>query len=259
MVHRKRFRKMRRSLQPTWEVRIDMSVLEINNLVATYGPIVALRNVSMHVEKGELVSLVGANGAGKSTLLNSILGLVNIKEGEIILEGENVVGMPYYEIFKKRIAIVPEGRNIFANMTVEENLKLGAFCRKKDKQKELEVMEQVFSYFPRLKERRRQAGGTLSGGEQQMLAVGRALMAQPDILVLDEPSMGLAPMLINQVFRIIEIIKETGVTMLLIEQNASKALRISDRVYVLRTGQIVIEDEGKNLVGHEAVFEAYLK
>ena len=236
-----------------------MSVLEINNLVATYGPIVALRNVSMHVEKGELVSLVGANGAGKSTLLNSILGLVNIKEGEIILEGENVVGMPYYEIFKKRIAIVPEGRNIFANMTVEENLKLGAFCRKKDKQKELEVMEQVFSYFPRLKERRRQAGGTLSGGEQQMLAVGRALMAQPYILVLDEPSMGLAPMLINQVFRIIEIIKETGVTMLLIEQNASKALRISDRVYVLRTGQIVIEDEGKNLVGHEAVFEAYLK
>ena len=236
-----------------------MSVLEINNLVATYGPIVALRNVSMHVEKGELVSLVGANGAGKSTLLNSILGLVNIKEGEIILEGENVVGMPYYDIFKKRIAIVPEGRNIFANMTVEENLKLGAFCRKKDKQKEQEIMEQVFTYFPRLKERRRQAGGTLSGGEQQMLAVGRALMAQPDILVLDEPSMGLAPMLINQVFRIIEIIKETGVTMLLIEQNASKALRISDRVYVLRTGQIVIEDEGKNLVGHEAVFEAYLK
>lgn len=236
-----------------------MRVLDIKNLVATYGPITALHGCSLHVDKGELVSLVGANGAGKSTLLSAILGLVNIKEGEILHDGESLIGLKYYDIVKRGIAIVPEGRMIFPAMTVEENLRLGAYCRPKDQALDHQIMEQVFEYFPRLCERRKQMGGTLSGGEQQMLAVGRALMAKPDFLVLDEPSMGLAPMLVNQVFEILRVIKDTGVTMLLIEQNAHKALKISDRVYVLRTGLVILEDTAENLVGNDALLEAYLK
>ena len=238
---------------------MNMSMLEITDLVATYGPIIALHGVSIHVDQGELVSLLGANGAGKSTLLAAILGMVTIKRGEIIYKGENLVGKRYYEIIQKRIAIVPEGRQIFAGMTVEENLRLGAYRLKKDQKRDSETMEHVFEYFPRLKERRKQDGGTLSGGEQQMLAVGRALMAQPELLILDEPSMGLAPLLVNEVFEIIETIKKSGVTMLLIEQNARKALRISDRVYVLRTGNVVLEDVAANLSNDEALVEAYLK
>ena len=236
-----------------------MSLLEINNLVATYGPITALHGVSIHVEQGELVSLVGANGAGKSTLLSSILGLVKVKEGEIIYKGENLVGKRYYDIVKKGIAIVPEGRQVFPGMTVEENLKLGAFNLKKDAKRDSETMAQVFDYFPRLKERIKQPAGTMSGGEQQMLAVGRALMAHPDLLILDEPSMGLAPLVVNQVFDIIKKIKETGVTMLLIEQNANKALKISDRAYVLRTGNVIMEDKAENMLGNPALLESYLK
>ena len=236
-----------------------MSVLKINDLVATYGPITALHGVSIHVEQGELVSLVGANGAGKSTLLSAILGLVKIKQGEIIYKDENLVGKNYYEIVRKRIAIVPEGRQVFAGMTVEENLKLGSFNLKKDSKRDNDTMAQVFEYFPRLKERIKQPAGTMSGGEQQMLAVGRALMAHPDLLILDEPSMGLAPLVVNQVFDIIKKIKETGVTMLLIEQNANKALKISDRAYVLRTGNVIMEDKAENMLGNQALLESYLK
>jgi branched-chain amino acid transport system ATP-binding protein len=236
-----------------------MSVLKINNLVAIYGPITALHGISLHVERGELVSLVGANGAGKSTLLSAILGLVTIKEGEIIYKDENITGLKYYDIIKKKIAIVPEGRQVFPGMTVLENLRLGSYCLPRDSERDRKTMEQIFEYFPRLKERISQHAGTLSGGEQQMLAVGRALMSQPDLLILDEPSMGLAPLLVNQVFEIIKTIKDTGVTMLLIEQNARKALQISDRVYVLRTGNIILEDVAENLANNEALLEAYLK
>lgn len=236
-----------------------MSVLEIKNLVAGYGPITALHGVSLHVEQGELVSLVGANGAGKSTLLSSIIGLVKVSEGEIIYEGENLVGKKYYEIIRKKIAIVPEGRQVFAGMTVEENLRLGSFCLTKDAKRDNDTIEQVFEYFPRLKERIKQPAGTMSGGEQQMLAVGRALMSHPDLLILDEPSMGLAPLVVNQVFEIIKKIKETGVTMMLIEQNANKALKISDRAYVLRTGNVIMEDQAENLLGNTALLESYLK
>ncbi|HIZ44871.1 MAG TPA: ABC transporter ATP-binding protein [Firmicutes bacterium] len=236
-----------------------MSVLEIKNLVAGYGPIIALHGVSLHVEQGELVSLVGANGAGKSTLLSSIIGLVKVNEGEIIYENENLVGKKYYDIIRKGISIVPEGRQVFPGMTVEENLRLGSFCLKADQKRDSDTLEQVFEYFPRLKERIRQSAGTLSGGEQQMLAVGRALMAHPKLLILDEPSMGLAPLVVNQVFEIIRKIKETGVTMMLIEQNANKALKISDRAYVLRTGNVIMEDKAENLLGNAALLESYLK
>ena len=236
-----------------------MSVLKINDLVATYGPITALHGVSIHVEQGELVSLVGANGAGKSTLLSAILGLVKIKQGEIIYKDENLVGKNYYEIVRKRIAIVPEGRQVFAGMTVEENLKLGSFNLKKDSKRDSDTMAQVFEYFPRLKERIKQPAGTMSGGEQQLRAAGRALMAHPELLILDEPSMGLAPLVVNQVFDIIKKIKETGVTMLLIEQNANKALKISDRAYVLRTGNVIMEDKAENMLGNQALLESYLK
>lgn len=236
-----------------------MSVLEVKNLVAGYGPIIALHGVSIHLEQGELVSLVGANGAGKSTLLSAIIGLVKVNEGEIIYEGENLVGQKYYDIIKKGIAIVPEGRQIFPGMTVEENLKLGAFNLPKDAKRDADTLEQVYEYFPRLKERRTQTGGTLSGGEQQMLAVGRAVMAHPKLLILDEPSMGLAPLIVNQVFDIIKKVKETGVTMLLIEQNANKALKISDRAYVLRTGNVIMEDDAANMLGNPALLESYLK
>ena len=205
------------------------------------------------------MSLVGANGAGKSTLLSAILGLVKIKQGEIIYKDENLVGKNYYEIVRKRIAIVPEGRQVFAGMTVEENLKLGSFNLKKDSKRDSDTMAQVFEYFPRLKERIKQPAGTMSGGEQQMLAVGRALMAHPELLILDEPSMGLAPLMVNQVFDIIKKIKETGVTMLLIEQNANKALKISDRAYVLRTGNVIMEDKAENMLGNQALLESYLK
>ena len=236
-----------------------MSLLEIKNLVAAYGPIIPLHGVSIKVEKNELVSLVGANGAGKSTLLSAILGLVTIKEGEILYEGENLVGQHYYDIIKKSIAIVPEGRQVFPAMTVEENLNLGTFTLPKDPKRDKDTLEQVYEYFPRMKERFKQPAGTLSGGEQQMLAVGRALMAHPKLLILDEPSMGLAPLVVNQVFEIIKKIKETGVTMLLIEQNANKALKISDRAYVMRTGNVIMEGEAKQLLDDPALLESYLK
>lgn len=236
-----------------------MSMLEVKNLVAGYGPITALHGVSLHVEQGEMVSLVGANGAGKSTLLSSIIGLVKVSQGQILFEGEDLVGQKYYDIIRKKIAIVPEGRQVFPAMTVEENLHLGAFCLEKNKKRDNETLQLVYEYFPRLRERRRQPAGTMSGGEQQMLAVGRALMAHPKLLILDEPSMGLAPLVVNQVFEILKRIKETGVTMLLIEQNANKALKISDRAYVLRTGNVILDDKTENLLGNTALLESYLK
>ena len=236
-----------------------MALLRAEHISKSYGEKHVLQDISIHLDQGELVSLVGANGAGKSTLLSAILGLVKIKQGEIIYKDENLVGKNYYEIVRKRIAIVPEGRQVFAGMTVEENLKLGSFNLKKDSKRDSDTMAQVFEYFPRLKERIKQPAGTMSGGEQQMLAVGRALMAHPGLLILDEPSMGLAPLVVNQVFDIIKKIKETGVTMLLIEQNANKALKISDRAYVLRTGNVIMEDKAENMLGNQALLESYLK
>lgn len=234
-------------------------LLKIEGLISTYGLIKAVKGISLHVEKGELVSLVGANGAGKSTLIKSILGLVTIQEGSILYEGEELVKEKYYNISKKGIAVCPEGRKVLSGFTVEENLELGSYSRPKDIALDKKILEQVYNYFPRLKERRKQLGGTLSGGEQQMLAVGRALMADPKLLLLDEPSMGLAPSLVNQVFEIIRCIKETGVTILLVEQNANKALKVSDRVYVMRTGEIVTEDTPKNLLENKTLLEAYLE
>jgi len=233
-------------------------MLKISDLVSSYGLIKALKGVSLHVEKGELVSLLGANGAGKSTLLKSIIGLVKIDAGNIIYEGEELVGKTNYQIIPKGIAIVPEGRKILPDMTVMENLDLGTFSRKKDKALDKKILESVFEYFPRMHERKNQMAGTLSGGEQQMLAIGRALMADPRLLILDEPSMGLAPVIVEQVFAIIKKIKALGVTMLLVEQNAMMALKVSDRAYVINTGEIVAEDKAANLLKDDMLLKAYL-
>lgn len=233
-------------------------MLEIENLVSSYGLIKALKGVSLHVDKGELVSLVGANGAGKSTLLKSIIGLVKVEKGKITYLGSDITHEKYFNIIKKGIAIVPEGRKIFADATVLENLELGAFARRKDPALDKKILAEVFECFPRLYERRKQMGGTLSGGEQQMLAIGRALMADPTLLILDEPSMGLAPVIVEQVFSIIEKIKQTGTTMLLVEQNAMMALRVSDRAYILNTGKIASEDRAENILRDNSLLKAYL-
>jgi len=233
-------------------------MLRIDNVVASYGLIKALKGVSMQVNDGETIAVIGANGAGKSTLLKSIIGLVNIPSGHIYFDNTELTKMKYYDIVRSGISIVPEGRGIIPGMTVEENLETGTFARKKDSALDKQLYEQVYSYFPRLHERRGQMGGTLSGGEQQMLAIGRALMSNPKVLILDEPSMGLAPLLVNQVFEVIKQIKQEGTTMLLIEQNARKALKISDRVYVLSTGQVVAEDKSENMLQDPAVLKAYL-
>lgn len=233
-------------------------MLKINGLVSSYGFIKALKGVSLHVEQGELVSLLGANGAGKSTLLKSIIGLVKIEAGSILYNGEELAGKKNYQIIPKGIAIVPEGRKILPDMTVTENLELGTITRKKDKELDKKILENVFEYFPRMYERRNQMAGTLSGGEQQMLAIGRALMADPKLLILDEPSMGLAPVIVEQVFVIIKKIKAMGVTMLLVEQNAMMALKVSDRAYVINTGEIVAEDLAANLLKNDMLLKAYL-
>jgi branched-chain amino acid transport system ATP-binding protein len=233
-------------------------MLKIENVVAVYGQIKALKGVSMEVRDGETVAVIGANGAGKSTLLKSILGLVKLREGRIVFNGAELTKQKYYNIVKRGITIVPEGRGIIHNLTVEGNLEVGTFSRPVDKALDKRLYEQVYEYFPRLRERRKQMGGTLSGGEQQMLAIGRALMSQPKLLVLDEPSMGLAPLVVNQVFEIIKMIKQNGTTMMLVEQNARKALKVSDRVYVLNTGLVVAEDESKNKLQNPELLKAYL-
>lgn len=232
-------------------------LLEIRDLHAYYDNIAALRGVSLDVRDGEIVALIGANGAGKSTLLKSIAGLVAPRSGEILLEGRRIDGVKAHEVVRFGVALVPEGRQIFGRLTVLENLEMGAFTRS-DKDAVKQSFEQVFELFPRLAERRGQVGGTLSGGEQQMLAIGRAIMAAPRLLLLDEPSMGLAPILVQQIFRTIREINRAGASILLVEQNATAALSLANRGYVLRVGEIVLEDSAASLQENEQVKEAYL-
>jgi len=232
-------------------------MLKIDNIHVYYGAIHALKGVSLEVHKGEIVTLIGANGAGKSTTLRTVSGLLAPKSGGISFLGENIAGMPAHEIVKRGISQVPEGRRIFAEMSVQENLEMGAFTRK-DKAGVEKDFEIVYTRFPRLKERRKQQAGTLSGGEQQMLAMGRALMSRPMLLLLDEPSMGLAPLLIKEIFSIIEDINREGTTVLLVEQNANMALSIAHRAYVMETGRITLQGAAKELAASEDVRKAYL-
>lgn len=232
-------------------------MLKINDLNVYYGNIQALKGVSLEINKGEIVTLIGANGAGKSTLLKTISGLLKPKQGEILFEDQSIGGKVAQAIVKKGISQVPEGRRVFSNMTVEENLELGAYLRK-DKPGIREDFEKVYHLFPRLHERRKQQAGTLSGGEQQMLAMGRALMARPKLLLLDEPSMGLAPLLVKTIFRIIEEINQSGTTILLVEQNANMALSVADRAYVIETGKIVISGTSHELNQSDQIRKAYL-
>ena len=233
------------------------SMLTIEDINVFYGAIHAIKGVSLEVNQGEIVTLIGANGAGKSTILRTVSGLLKPKEGTISFEDSVISGMPAHEIVAKGISQVPEGRRIFAEMTVMENLELGAFTRK-DKAGIKEDLEMVFTRFPRLKERMTQDAGTLSGGEQQMLAMGRALMSRPRLLLLDEPSMGLAPLLIKEIFNIIVDINKAGTTVLLVEQNANMALSIAHRAYVLETGRITLSGDAKELAASEDVRKAYL-
>ena len=217
----------------------------------------ALKNVSFHVEEGEIVALIGANGAGKTTTLQTVSGMLQAKSGSVHFENQDITKMPSHRIVQLGISHVPEGRRMFANLTVYENLRMGAYTRK-DKKEIEESLARVYERFPRLKERTRQLAGTLSGGEQQMLAMGRALMSNPRLLLLDEPSMGLSPLLVSEIFDIIESISKQGVTILLVEQNAKKALSIADRGYVLETGNIVMEDSAQALLNNEDIKKAYL-
>ncbi|MBT2616758.1 ABC transporter ATP-binding protein [Peribacillus frigoritolerans] len=232
-------------------------MLKIEDINVYYGNIQALKGISLSINEGEIVTLIGANGAGKSTLLKSISGLLKPKQGKILFEGDSIGGKAAQSIVKMGISHVPEGRRVFANMTVEENLQLGAYLRK-DKAGIKQDMEKVYELFPRLLERLKQQSGTLSGGEQQMLAMGRALMAKPRLLLLDEPSMGLAPLLVKQIFHIIEEINKTGTTILLVEQNANLALSIADRAYVVETGRIVLSGKSEELTASEEIKNAYL-
>ena len=232
-------------------------MLEVKNLSVHYGMIQAVRNVDFTVNEGEIVSLIGANGAGKSTILKTLSGLIHPSEGEIIYLGENIASTSAKKIVEKGLVQVPEGRHVFPGLTVKENLELGAFLRK-DKEEVQKDMEAVFERFPILKERKDQDAQTLSGGEQQMLAMGRALMSRPKLLLLDEPSMGLAPIFIREIFKIIQEIQKTGTTVLLIEQNAKMALSISNRAYVLETGSVVLSGTGQELLESDEIQKAYL-
>ena len=234
-----------------------MALLELRDVHTYYGNIHALKGVSLTVEEGEIVTLIGANGAGKSTTLKTISGLLRPRQGEVTFDGERIDGMPAHQIVAKGICQAPEGRRIFPRMTVRENLEMGAFQRAKDAELASDF-ERVYTLFPRLKERLGQNGGTLSGGEQQMLAIGRALMARPTVLLLDEPSMGLAPILVEQIFAIIKDINAAGTTILLVEQNALMALGIAKRGYILQTGEIVLEDAADKLIVNPEVQKAYL-
>jgi branched-chain amino acid transport system ATP-binding protein len=234
-----------------------MALLEINDIHTYYGAIQALHGVSVHVDEGEIVTLIGANGAGKSTLLNTISGLLRPRHGTIFFAGEPIHELPPHKIVMRGLAQAPEGRNVFGRLNVIENLEMGAFARK-DKDGIQRDMERVYTLFPRLKERSRQMAGTLSGGEQQMLAIGRSLMANPRLLLLDEPSMGLAPILVETIFDTIREINSLGVTILLVEQNALMALLVAKRGYVLETGEIVLKDSAAVLQENEMVRKAYL-
>ncbi|MFO7743542.1 MAG: ABC transporter ATP-binding protein [Anaerolineae bacterium] len=232
-------------------------LLEVSDLHVFYGAIHALQGISFHVEKGEIVTLIGANGAGKSTTLNTISGLVRARGGSIRFKDEEITRTPAYEIVKMGVVQVPEGRQIFAPLTVRENLEMGAYAREDPKGIKAS-MERVYRSFPRLKERLNQYGGTLSGGEQQMLAMGRGLMSEPELLLLDEPSMGLAPFLVDEIFDIIEEINSRGTSILLVEQNAQMALSIADRAYVLETGRLALEGPAKEVAANPEVKQAYL-
>ena len=232
-------------------------MLTIENISVNYGAINALKGVSMHVGQGEVITLIGANGAGKTTTLRTITGLLAPREGRIVFEGEDISAAPTHRLVAKGIAMSPEGRGVFANLSVRENLQMGAYL-KKNKREIAEDMEQAFRMFPRLKEREAQKAGTLSGGEQQMLAMGRALMSRPRLLLLDEPSLGLAPLVVHTIFEAIEEIRSKGTTILLVEQNAHAALKHSDRAYVLETGKIVMEGPSKDLAADPRIKEAYL-
>lgn len=233
-----------------------MSLLTVENLNVYYGSIHAVKGVSFRVEEGEIVTLIGANGAGKSTTLNTVAGLLKARSGSIEFEGESLVGVPAHKMVSRGIALCPEGRRVFADMTVRDNLIMGAFTRPDDEARE--TRREVYERFPRLKERRNQLAGTLSGGEQQMLAMGRALMSKPKLIMLDEPSMGLAPILVQEIFDIIKSMNEMGTTVLLVEQNASKALAIADRGYVLETGNVTKTGTGADLLHDDDVRKAYL-
>ena len=232
-------------------------MLKLENVSVNYGAIEALTGISMHVEAGEVVTLIGANGAGKTTTLRTITGLLQPRAGKITFEGEDISGRATHRLVAKGISMSPEGRGVFANLSVRENLQMGAYL-KKDKRAIADEMERAFLMFPRLKERESQKAGTLSGGEQQMLAIGRALMSQPRLLLLDEPSLGLAPLVVHTIFEAIDEIKSKGTTILLVEQNAHAALKHSDRAYVLETGRIVMEGSSKDLAADPGIKEAYL-
>lgn len=231
------------------------SVLQVENINVYYGSIHAVKDVSFRVEQGEVVTLIGANGAGKSTTLNTVAGLLRSRTGSVRFMDEELRHVPSHKLVGRGMALVPEGRRIFQHMTVQENLDMGGYCRSGDMSADI---ESVFERFPRLKERRRQVAGTLSGGEQQMLAVGRALMSRPKIIMMDEPSLGLAPIVVKGIFDIIKEINRQGVTVLLIEQNANMALRIADVAYVLETGKITLSGSGRELLNNEQVKKAYL-
>ena len=232
-------------------------MLKVDNIDVYYGAIHAIKGISIEVPKGEIVTLVGSNGAGKSTTLRTISGLMKPKNGTILFEDKNIVGVPAHKIVGMGLCQVPEGRHVFANMSVMENLELGAYLRN-DKDGIARDLEDVFKKFPRLLERKDQISGTLSGGEQQMLAMGRALMSRPRLLLLDEPSMGLAPLLVKEIFNIIKEINDSGTTVLLVEQNANMALSIADKAYVLETGRIALAGTAQELASSEAVRKAYL-
>ena len=232
-------------------------LLELKNIVASYGNIKALKGISLSVAEGKIGPLIGANGAGKSTTMKTIMGVMKPGEGDILFEGKSIRGKKPYQIVSEGVVLVPEGRQILQTMTVAENLEMGAYQRK-DKAGIAEDMEKVFAQFPRLKERAGQYGGTLSGGEQQMLAIGRAMMARPKVMLLDEPSMGLAPLVVQQIFDVVREINQNGTTVLLVEQNARKALAIADYAYVMETGRIVLEGPAQEVAANPSVMAAYL-
>lgn len=234
-----------------------MALLEIKDLEVNYGVIKAIKGVSFDVNEGEIIALIGANGAGKTTILHTITGLIQAKKGSIVFDGKELTKTPPHKIVSMGMAHVPEGRRIFQQLSVLENLKLGAYTRK-DKSEIASTLKMVYERFPRLEERQNQVAGTLSGGEQQMLAMGRALMSKPRIILMDEPSMGLSPLLVSEIFDIIKVINESGTTVLLVEQNAKKALSIADRAYVLETGKITLSGDAKDLINDESVKKAYL-
>jgi branched-chain amino acid transport system ATP-binding protein len=234
------------------------ALLEIKDMHVRYGVIEAVKGIDLTVNEGEIVTLIGGNGAGKTTTLRAISMVHAPSQGEILFKGENMADLPSHEIVKRGIIHVPEGRHIFSNMSVQENLEMGAFERRATRKELTDESDHIFELFPVLKERRKQQGGTLSGGEQQMLAIGRALMSKPNLLMLDEPSMGLAPQVVERVFQVVKEINDQGTPVLLIEQNAQMALQAADRGYVIETGEIVLEDEASKLLGNDQVRKAYL-